>query len=601
MVSKFRFFYIFSLSLFLQFAYAKVNQINDFCSSFITSYDLSGRYTHEYHPFILDKAKDSFLQLQDYLKVNGYDIQGHEVILGYQEDAIVPYQTQWNRVLINDEAVVKQHAGLCSPVKNLFGFVTGFLLKDAEWLYSRWYPKIEPRIEHIFANPIELFKDYSVIFQKHAFGKDFDYFIKVRNRLERSIYKDDLKTVLRNLVDFWTSIYEQFSRSGSNEIIATQDLVFSIDYAKALLDDSVKIKKFFIGPDITYPIEILAFQKQRATANAQKFVQQFVNRIQPVHGQNTAYFFCSYVDGVGKSTLLNNIKNYQLYGSDLDKYVRCDNSSSQFAEIYELKDGVFLVDMPAQMSHFVAKPDGFVFADIDTVKDLSKNFFDKAIRYFYKNEVQLKSDFINLKKLLKFKDLDLYHSDDPIEQYAHNCILMDSSGKMGMQVDSLKWIPFKFEDKFLLINVNDQKSLKILTPIGETHSKGLKEVMPEMMLFSKGISFPKPYNDFLTDLNKKLSDAKIKNVVFVDFLSMYPRSSRENIRLNFIMQYLTKIGKSIFSHFDINNTMYQHQVYPEQEIFYKLSNVFNKVRDNFVFETALRWVLFEFIKFRSIA
>jgi len=574
---------------------AQNNQVHDFCSSFITSYDLSGRYTHEYHPFILDRAKESFLKLQDYLKNKGYEINGHEVILGYQEDAIVPYQTQWNRVLINDEAIVKKHAGLCSPVKNLFGFITGFLLKDAQWLYNRWYPGIESKIEHVVANPIELFNDYAVVFQKHAFGKDFDYFIKVRNSLERSIYKDDIKNVLADLVNFWTSIYEQFSRSGSNEIIATQDLVFSIDYAKALLDDSITIKKVFLGPDITYPIEILAFQKQRATANAQKFVQQFVNRIERVDGENTAYFFCSYVDGVGKSTLLNNIKNYQLYGFDLDKYARCDNSSSQYAEIYGLKPGVFLVDMPAQMSHFVPKPDGFVFADADTIKDLKPGFCERAIKYVYKNQKSLIDSFLATKKSFELQDLKLYESDNPIEQYIHNYTLLNPAVTYNNNFDNqhIKWIPYEFEGRFLLFNLNDRKSLKILTPIAETHSKGLKEVVPEMMLFSKGVSFPKPYDDFLTDLNKKLADAGIKKVVFVDFLSMYPRSSRENVRLNFIMQYLTKLFKSTKGNFDINNTMYQHPVYPEQEIFYKLSTVFDKVRDNFIFETGLRWALFE--------
>jgi len=595
LITKNKCFFVLLVLLNFCFVGAQEEQVHDFCSSFINSYDMSGRYTHEYHPFILDRAKESFLKLQDYLQNKGYEINGHEIILGYQEDAIVPYQTQWNRVLINDEAVVKKHAGLCSPVKNLFGFVTGFLLKDAQWLYNRWYPGIESKIEHVAANPIELFNDYAVIFQKHAFGKDFDYFIKVRNSLERSIYTDDIKAVMADLVNFWTAIYEQFSRSGSNEVIATQDLVFSIDYAKALLDNSVTIKKVFLGPDITYPIEILAFQKQRATANAQKFVQQFVNRIEPINNENTAYFFCSYVDGVGKSTLLNNIKNYQLHGFDLDSYARCDNSSSQFAEIYGLKPGVFLVDMPAQMSHFVAKPDGYVFAEVDTVKDLKPGFCDRAIKHAYKNAKSLTNAFLALKKSLEAQDLTLFQPNSPIEHYAYNFVLLNPGANSNKDFANqrLKWIPYEFEQHFLLFNINDRKSLRVLTPIAETHSKGLKEVIPEMMLFTKGVSFPKPYDDFLTDLNQKLADAHIKKVVFVDFLSMYPRSSRENVRLNFIMQYLTKLFNSHKGTFDIENTMYQHQVYPEQEIFHKLSNAFDKMRDNFVFETALRWALFE--------
>ncbi|MFH0898249.1 MAG: hypothetical protein V1855_01600, partial [bacterium] len=88
----------------------------------------------------------------------------------------------------------------------------------------------------------------------------------------------------------------------------------------------------------------------------------------------------------------------------------------------------------------------------------------------------------------------------------------------------------------------------------------------EHMLFTEGIRFPLPYQFFLDDLVKKLANQKVKNVVFVDFLSMYPRSSRENIRINYLLQQLALLDVS----FDVQQSMYKDFVSGGQLLHYLL-------------------------------
>ncbi len=552
----------------------------DFYKSFIDSYDLSGRYTHEYHPYILEKTRKSFLDLEKYLKDSGFNIDGHKLIFGYQEDGIMPYQTFWARQAIDDEAIVNNHAGLCLPTKNIFGFMTGFVFKDFQWLEQDWL-KRAPLIEHVFAAPIDLFNDSALVFQKHAFGEAFDYMIKVRNKLERLVYTRDMKSILRELSVFWSNLYETASKTLSGETVSFQDVLFSIDYAKALSECESRIKNIFIGPDITYPIEVLSIQKQSATAHAQAFVKRIVSDLVPVNGKNTVYVFCSYVDGVGKSTLLNNIKNYQKHGAYVEQYSRCDNSSSQDVDVYKLKDQVFLADLPAQMSHFVIKPEGSVFVDCQTVKSIKASDIKKIKLFVMDNSV----NFIN-----KFKDTllqvsqtinYLYEYENCLDQYAQNCFVLG--------VDPI-WIPFEFEDNYYLFNKNNISEFRILVSLADAHSIGLKNIEPEQMLFNKGLSLSKQYELFLADLKSKLVDCGVEQVVFVDFLSMYPRSSRENIRVNFVLQYLKKIYGSSY---DFSDTFYQHWAYKEQEICHQLVSNFDSTCHALTLETALRWSLFD--------
>lgn len=572
---------LFFLLIFSDYIIAQ--SIHEFSKSFINSYDLSGRYNHEYHPFILEKTKESYLKLEDFLCRSNFKIRGHKLIFGYQEDSIPPYQTSWFRQAIEDEVIVKNHAGLCLPTKNIFGFMTGFLLKDGQWLEKTWFNKVR-NIEHILSRPLQIFDDFALIFQKHAFGKDFENIIKIRDLIERAIYSQDMQKILKKLISFWSYLYENSSRTGSEEIIGSQDILFSIAYAQTITESKIKSEKLFLGPDITYPIEILACQKKRSTAHAQVFVERFMQDLVPIENENTAYIFLSFVDGVGKSTLLNNIKNYQKFGKEIEKYIHCDNSSTQEASTYQIKDKVFLVDLPAQMSHFVTKPDGSVFVDIRTNKSFTPELKQKLINYVSDNKEELFSSFIQLREQVKKENKLLYSYDCPIKNYAYNCNLFN--------LKAVRWIPFRFEENYYLFEENNIANLRILVPLSNVHSIGLKVVEPEQMLFDKGLSLAMPYDLFLADLKEKLDKLNIKNIVFVDFLSMYPRSSRENIRINFILQYLRKIFNGLY---DLESTFYKHNVHKEQEICYALCTKLDSVCSMLAMETALRYALYKIL------
>lgn len=555
-----------------------------FSESFLTSYDFSGRYTHEYHPFILKKTRESFLKLEQYLIESGFSIEGRKLILGYQEDAVLPYETDWSREAIEDEVMVKTHAGLSAPTKNIFGFMTGFLLKDAEWLEKSWFKNSETSVSHIVARPLEIFNDNGVIFQKHAFGKDFDFILKAQNSIEKAVFKQDLKVILEQMIRWWCALYEHNFKTGSEEVVGTQDMLFSIDYARALVAGKTPLKKLFVGPDITYPIEVLTCQKREATAHAQKFLNILGPDLKAHDSKKTAYIFCSFVDGVGKSTLFNNIMNHQKFGSQVEKYERCDNSSSQEATLYNLKDNVYLVDLPAQISHFAIKPDGYVFVDIQTIKECSAEFKDTLRAYINKNKIELIKKFLELKEKVASENRSLYDYDDPQMQYAHNCHILE--------VQDNKWVPLVYENKNYLFNQEDPSVIRILVPLAGVHSIGLKVVEPESMLFSKGLSLPMKYEIFLEDLRNKLKSAGIEHIYFVDFLSMYPRTSRENIRVNFILQYL----KRIFGNYNIQNSFYKHRINHEQEICHLLCTKFEAACQLLVNETALRWAFFKLLE-----
>jgi hypothetical protein len=554
---------------------------NDFYQSFIASYDLSGRYTHEYHPFILKKTRDSFIELEQSLGKANFLVDGHMLIIGYQEDAIPPYATYWSRQALEDEVIVKTTAGLSQPTKNIFGYMTGFLLKDAQWLEEFWFKDgKQGQVIHIAARPIDLFNDSAVIFQKHAFGKDFGILIKARNGIEAVLYKKDLRQVLDKLITFWSTMYERASTTGSQEIVGTQDVLFSIDYARALLEGNASIKKVFVGPDITYPIEVLSCQKVQATAHAQKFIQCLQEYLQPVDNKKTAYIFCSFVDGVGKSTLLNNIRNWGNYGNQFDKYERCDNSSSQEATLFELKDNVCIVDLPAQISHYTIKPDGFVYVDVRTVPTITASLKNQVIADIHKNKAELIRDFLQIKARVACEDKALYEDPNPVAQYALNCTVMDIKDPL--------WIPYSFNDHQFLFNKDNPENLRVLVTLAGAHSIGLKVVEPEQMLFSNGLSLPMLYESFVNDLKQKLTNAGVEHVLFVDFLSMYPRSSRENIRVNFVLQYLKKI---FGQHYKIEDSFYQHKVHREQEICHLLCNRIESVIKILGLEAALRGAL----------
>lgn len=563
---------------------------DSFHTSFISSYDLSGRYTHEYHPYVLKKTKESFLELERSLRRDNFSVDGRMLILGYQEDAVAPYETDWERQALEDEAIAKTAGGLAQPTKNIFGYLTGFVLKDAQWLEQKWFKDEKSVIKQVCARPIELFKDSAFFFQKHALGKDFPTIIQARDSVEQAVYTRDLKLVLAKLMQFWTSMYENASKTGSQESIATQDMLFSIEYARALIEGQAPLKKLFVGPDITYPIEILSCQQKEATAHAQQFIQELQVEFVPIDNKKTVYVFCSFVDGVGKSTLLNNIRNWGLHGLQFDSYERCDNSSSQEATVFKLKDNTYIADLPAQISHYTIKPDGLVFTDSATVKEIDQDTKLAVARFVAQNKAYLIEQFEAVKAKAAQNTQALYSTNDHVYNYALNCQVLG--------VTDSPWIGFEYDNRYYVFNKQQPHKIRVLTPLAGAHSFGLKLLEPEQMLFTNGISLPMHYDTFLDDLKSKLHKEGVEHVVFVDFVSMYPRSSRENIRVNFVLQYLKKLFKDKYN---LDESFYKHRANREQEICQLLVQHFDKALHTIVLETALRWALSLLMEEKSLS
>lgn len=545
-----------------------------FSNSFIQTFDPESSFIREYNSYILKRTEKTFLDLEERLKNENFNLIGRNAIIGFQEEAIAQYTTDWQRHYIADEAIIEKNGGIVEQAKNIFGFMTAFLLKDAQYMQTKWHNST-PQVFNICAKDIKLFKDECIAFQKHAFGKDYDAIICFRDKIEQALYLNDLKSILSYLIDFWKFLEHNFSKTGSGELACTQDVLFSIAYAQTLIDSSLPLTKIFIGPDITYPIEVLSFQHEKATAHAQKFLNDLQEHLKPVDNKKTAYIFSSYVDGVGKSTLLNNILNYQKYGTEYNLYQRCDNSSSQEATLFELKENVVLCDLPGQVSHTVFKSDGYVFVDIETVKNLDKNNIQKILDYANANKNNIAENFTTILNSINPKAPN-YESNDYVYLYAQNCI--------NLELNNPEYIAFNFEEDTYIIDKN-LKNLKILVPLSNAHSTGLKSVYPEQMLFTNGLSLPMSYDSFLNKLVDSLKACGVKNIIFIDFMSMYPRTSRESVRVNFVMQYLKKIFADKYC---IENSFYNPRVYKGQEIFHLLKNKLDSASKNLYFETLLR-------------
>lgn len=564
------------LLLFVLIAVSKIYPYS-FAESFIANYDLTKRDTHEYNPYTLAKAKNSFLQLEKRLQEEGFVLDARYVILGYQEEAIPPYTTDWERQAIKDEIIVETAAGISAPSRNIFGFITGFLLKDTEWMEKHWNKSAVTQMMHICAKPIKLFNDEALVFQKHAFGSDYDFIIRVRNRIESALHSKNISLVLKELIAFWSEMQERSSKTGSQEEVATQDMDFSLSYAQAIVDGITPVRNIFIGPDITYPIEVLSMQSEQATLHAQTFIKKFEKKLIPVDNESTAYIFCSFVDGVGKSTLLNNMKNYMKHGANFNVYERSDNSSSQIATILQYKPNVYMVDLPGQMSHFTCKPDGYVFSDIQTITSITHQILSRLRVYIQTHASTLSAAFMQLVERTANINQSLYEETDLVKVFAQNCACLD--------MKNIRWIPVLFEGNIYIFNKDDQSKIRMLVPLEAAHSLGLKVVEPEQMLFTKGLSLPMDYEVFLKDLLVKLRSVGIKNIRFVDFLSMYPRSSRETIRLNFVLQYLKKLFGEKYA---LEHSFYNHKVHSAQETCGLLVDRFHQSVTHLVAETALR-------------
>jgi hypothetical protein len=562
---------------------------NDFISSFIDNYGFSpnARDAHEYHSFILDKTRQSFNDLENHLQKNGFDLKGRMVICGYQEDAISNYYTSSTQEIIDDEVSKKTNVGWQFSQGNLFGFATGFVLKDVNAI-KKYTRNQQFGFEHIADHKIGLFDDHAHIFHKHAFGSAYNLLMHTRKQIIKALLSNSPKLVLKLLRELWKNVYARDLRNESGTLIATQDILFSIYYARYLIDSTLPLLHFFVGPDITYPIEVLPCQKVGATHGAQQFLQRCVHTLRPIDNQKTAYIFCSFVDGVGKSTLLGNIKNYIRFGADYHKYERVDNSSSQYATLFNLNDDVVIADLPAQASHFIPKPDGSVYVDIATIKELGSLQIQDIQKYAQENFPTLKANFTQklheIRDLKKRGKLCMQEYDAPSLLYVKNCVILN--------LKYVHWIPFEYHNKHFVCKADDPFQVRILTPFEGVHSYGLKVSNPELMIFHKGLSLPSSQDAFLAHLSEQLHQRGVQNVVFVDFISMYPRTSRENIRVNFLLQQLSHI---FGADFDLQHSLYKGFVNP-QELYVLLKKGKQKVFNALMQEAGLRFALFTLLQ-----
>ena len=559
-----------------------------FVESFLSHYEFSpeGRYVHEYHPFILKKTATSFDQLEEYLSVSGFDLSGRYVILGYEEYAVPPYYTNFKEAKINDEACLKNNAGWSLKLHNRFGFMTGFLFKDCD--------KIDqgenPVFEHINADLIPIFNDRAAIFQEHAFGEALELILRAQRCVLHAIHKNSSKEVFEWLQKFWQGLYSRAFKVGNKQVAGTQDILFSVEYARHVLSSSLPVRKYFIGPDITYPIEVFSKQRKEVTRHAQSFVKKFVPLLESQDQQSTVYIFCSFVDGVGKSTMLGNIKNWMKYGDNTEEFQHVDNSSSQLAEVFKFKENVYIADLPAQISHFCYKPDGLVYVDAQTayksdnlteVREWIKEHRDELAQKF-------DQDFNVVIEIIEKEGYFAPQLNDPANpEYAYikNLILLKKT-------TNIRWVSFAYNNIHYLFNYENSYDIRFLISLGEVRSEGLKNIEAEQMLFFEGLRFPLPYTYFVEDLKKKLQDAGVKKVVFVDFLSMYPRSSRENVRINYLLQQMALLDKT----FDMKQSMYRDFVSGGELLYYLYNqNTLGQISLALKQETLVRLMLFTLI------
>jgi hypothetical protein len=602
-----------SLVFFFLFSYAKAfdqlvthERKQEFVKSFLINYEFGpeGRYVHEYHSFILGQTRDSFEALEDRLRDEGLKLCGRYGILGYEENAVPNYYTDFRKSTINDEATLKNNAGWSLKLHNRFGFMTGFLFKDINEMFA---PDEDRTFFHINPHVIALFDDHASVFQEHAFGEALDVILQARALVMAGVQSGDVKQVCGLLIKFWEILYHDALKIGNKQIAGTQDILFSIEASRHLVESGLPVLKYFMGPDITYPIEIFSKQAKEATYNSQTFVKKFARTLNPVEQEPTVYVFCSFVDGVGKSTMLGNIKNWMKHHDNVDMFDHVDNSSSQLAELFQfrdatenfdkrlaqvfkLKDRVYIADLPAQISHFTYKPDGLVYVDVLTMHD--ENHLKALQQYVRQNVSKLEYDYHeNLESVSEiivnkgFFDEQVYSIDNPAMTFLRNLVLLKKTNDNS-------WIPFEKDGEHYLFNAQNMMDIRILTTLADVKSEGLKNIESEQMMFFQGIRFPLPYNLFVDDLVDKLKSENISRVIFVDFLSMYPRSSRENIRINYLLQQMALLDPV----FEIKKSIYKDFV-SGGELLYSLKDfdIARALRKGLHLETQVRLLLYQLI------
>ena len=566
---------------------------HDFLQSFAKNYDFNaeGRYTHEYHPFLLAKTRASFKALEARLQREHFNLAGRMVIAGYEENAIPSYYSDYRECKINDEMSAQSNAGWSLRLHNRFGLMTGYLLKDFNTLAKQWWPGEEAIIEHINPQAVELFSDEGGIFQEHAFGDAFGTMLTQKRQFEKLFKTGRSRELFSEMIDFWQALYRHELMGSGRRVAATQDVLFSIEYAKYLRESSLPITKYYTGPDLTYPIETNGLLKAEATRNAQDFVQRFAPRMKAVNGKKTAYVFCSFVDGVGKSTMLGNVRNWQKHGKDVASYERVDNSSSQYATLYEVSDDVCIADLPAQVSHFTYKPDGLVY--VKAQAEISAEELARVHAHVRENQTELIATYRELytqvREVIDSQGLDapsLCDEKQPHRAFMKNIITLKK------EIPNT-WVPFTFSGKHYLFNFTEPLQIRVLGGLEHVSSYGLKNIEPEQMLFFAGVRFPLPYDQFLQNFIDELKKASVQEVVFVDFISMYPRSSRENIRINYLLQQLALLDDS----FDQQKSLYKNFVSPAELFSDLLSREnANEMYQSFELETAVRLAIYTILQ-----
>ncbi len=565
--------------------------VAEFTESFVSHYEFntSGRYAHEYHPLILQKTAQSMEQLENAFSDQGFNLIGRYILMGYEENA---FQSFFPRVrdcqgaLIDDEASFKDPRGWCIQLHNRFGTMSGFPFRSINEASTQSRRNL---FEHINPHAVEIFSKNIDLLQIHSFGQ----MSKTMFKLEREVYdlalEDNWREIIGKLVSFWTALYNGEYKTGDQQVAGTQDILFSIENAKFLQKSDLELIKFFTGPDITYPIVVSKVCSAKATQNAQDFIARFVQELKPVKNEPTLFVFRSFVDGVGKSTLLGNIKNWMEFQGSVEKYKITDNTSTLESEMFKFSDNVYIADLPAQMSHFTHKPNGLVWVDQQAIFTDDYNT-DQAVHYFAENKDSLKEKYEKLAQevqniIATSGTANPIFSDTtrPEFGFVRNLIILKD-------LDRNNWIPFSIEGQHFLGNLYDLSQVRVLTEIGKARSEGLKNVQAAQMIFTEGLMFPATYNDFVDILTTQSKELGIKNVVFVDFLSMYSRSSRENIRINYLLQLMGLIESS----FDPFKTLYRNFV-SNSELLAMLINpeAYRCCRDGLELETLVRLALYK--------
>ncbi|HJZ23753.1 MAG TPA: hypothetical protein VJ201_04805, partial [Candidatus Babeliales bacterium] len=521
-----------------------------FLKSFLDNYDFSveGRYSREYHQFLLSQTGDSFHTLEQQLAIENIKAVGRFIVLGYEEGAAPSYDTDFKASKIDDEAKARTNSGFIVRPHNFSGILTGYLLSGLLNTSS---------IVHCDENKIKLYS-LGGVFCDHAFGQASQLMELFKKKITCLVAQGKIAETLAMLVTFWDYLYTNDVTLRDGVCATTQDILFSIAYAKYLALSHVPLFKFYVGPDITYPIETFVSQGVVATQHAQSFTPKILKNFKAVDEESTAYILCSFVDGVGKSTFLGNVKNYLSYGENVASYERVDNSSSQVADIFKIAENVYIADLPAQISHFTYKPEGKVYVDVETelspslIKDISlyvQSHFEDLKSLYKKLTVEVRQTM----ELIGAFDSSLCDSADPGRAFIKNCLLL-------CKIEQNNWIPFSYKGQHYLVQLEGDYQIRILRDLAGASSSGLKNIEAEQMLFFEGVRFPLPYNYFLNDLILKFKQCGIKRVVFVDFLSQYSRSQRENIRLNYIMQQIALIK----GQFDPSKSLNKYYVHPAQ-------------------------------------